>query len=94
MEIRTFWAIIESAQSGHPFDEALVDVLAARPRQDILEYHERFGELQSALYRWDVWAAACLPGDAQPTHQLPGPGGALRLGLELFNHRPRNDVTI
>jgi hypothetical protein len=62
MEIRTFWAIIESAQSGHPFDEALVDVLAARPRQDILEYHERFGELQSALYRWDVWAAAYLIG--------------------------------
>jgi hypothetical protein len=70
MEIRTFWAIIESAQSGHSFDEALVDVLAARPRQDILEYHERFGELQSALYRWDVWAAACLPGDAQPPRRL------------------------
>jgi hypothetical protein len=62
METRAFWAIIESAQSGQPFDEALVDVLAARSRRDILEYHERFGELQSALYRWDVWAAAYLIG--------------------------------
>ncbi|MFC8366826.1 DUF4240 domain-containing protein [Streptomyces sp. NPDC057239] len=67
MDIDTFWDIIETAQAGaaetgEPFDEVLVKQLADRPRQEILEYAERFDELQDALYRWDVWAAAYLIG--------------------------------
>ncbi|MFI9163388.1 DUF4240 domain-containing protein [Kitasatospora aureofaciens] len=44
------------------FDQALVGLLAARPKREILEYQERFDELHGALYRWDVWAAAYLIG--------------------------------
>ncbi|MFI1290726.1 DUF4240 domain-containing protein [Streptomyces sp. NPDC020792] len=67
MNIDRFWNIIESARSsaavsGMLFDEALVDLLAGRPPQEILEYAERFDEVHDALYRWDVWAAAYLIG--------------------------------
>ncbi|MEW2418093.1 DUF4240 domain-containing protein [Streptomyces sp. NPDC046866] len=67
MKIDTFWHVIEAAQAGavatgEPFDEVLVKQLAERPRQEILEYAERFDELHDALYRWDVWAAAYLIG--------------------------------
>ncbi|MEV8314931.1 DUF4240 domain-containing protein [Streptomyces sp. NPDC059900] len=67
MEIDTFWDIIEAARTettstGEPFDGVLVERLAKRPRQEILEYAQRFDELHDALYRWDVWAAAYLIG--------------------------------
>ncbi|WP_432156549.1 DUF4240 domain-containing protein [Streptomyces sp. bgisy153] len=67
MNIDRFWNIIESARSsaegaGMLFDEALVHLLAGCPRQEILEYAERFDEVHDALYRWDVWAAAYLIG--------------------------------
>ncbi|GHH89109.1 DUF4240 domain-containing protein [Streptomyces capitiformicae] len=56
MEIDTFWDVIEAAQAGaattgEPFDEVLVKQLAERPRQEILEYAERFDKLHDALYR-------------------------------------------
>ncbi|MFF8015576.1 DUF4240 domain-containing protein [Streptomyces sp. NPDC007929] len=67
MNTDRFWNIIESARSsaaisGVPFDEALVELLAGHPPQEILEYVERFDEVHDALYRWDVWAAAYLIG--------------------------------
>lgn len=63
MEIEEFWALIESARTGDKaFDEALVDRLAAGSTDTILEFEERFEELDSAVYRWDVWGAAYLIG--------------------------------
>ncbi|GEC07548.1 hypothetical protein SSP24_52030 [Streptomyces spinoverrucosus] len=67
MNIDRFWNIIESARSaagasGGLFDQALVELLAGCPSQEILEYAERFDEVHDALYRWDVWAAAYLIG--------------------------------
>lgn len=67
MDIDTFWNIVEgaraeAAEAGEPLDEVLVRQLADRPRQDLLEYAQRFGELHDTLYRWDVWAAAYLIG--------------------------------
>ncbi|MEU6676300.1 DUF4240 domain-containing protein [Streptomyces sp. NPDC046925] len=67
MDTDTFWDIIEAARSGATdsgelFDEVLVEQLAKKPRQEILEYAQRFDELHDALYRWDVWAAAYLIG--------------------------------
>ncbi|WP_369192199.1 DUF4240 domain-containing protein [Streptomyces sp. R08] len=66
METDEFWNIIETARSntreGHALDEALVDLLASRSKQDILEYQECFDELHGAIGRWDVWAAAYLIG--------------------------------
>lgn len=31
-------------------------------RQDLLACHERFDQVHAAVYRWDLWAAACLIG--------------------------------
>jgi len=66
MDISAFWGIIEAARArsrpGMPFDQALVGYLATLPRQDIVEFQQRFDQMHSALYRWDVWAAAYLIG--------------------------------
>ncbi|MFE7243644.1 DUF4240 domain-containing protein [Streptomyces sp. NPDC057580] len=66
METDEFWHLIETARSQAEecgaFDQALVGLLAARSKREILEYQERFDELHGALYRWDVWAAAYLIG--------------------------------
>ncbi|MEV6177977.1 DUF4240 domain-containing protein [Streptomyces sp. NPDC052015] len=64
MDTDEFWHIIATARARAtddlPFAEALVDVLALRPAHDLLEYQARFDTAHDALYRWDVWAAACL----------------------------------
>ncbi|MER7849356.1 DUF4240 domain-containing protein [Kitasatospora sp. NPDC096077] len=66
MEMDEFWHLIETARSqaeeSGTFDQALVGLLAARSKREILEYQERFDELHGALHRWDVWAAAYLIG--------------------------------
>ncbi|MGW4894790.1 DUF4240 domain-containing protein [Kitasatospora sp. NPDC004240] len=66
MDMDEFWHLVETARTragaDDGFDGALVDLLAARPKTEILEYQERFDELHDALYRWDVWAAAYLIG--------------------------------
>ncbi|WP_042390418.1 DUF4240 domain-containing protein [Streptacidiphilus melanogenes] len=66
MDTTEFWRIIDSARGrageGLAFAEALVEVLAARPPREILQYHERFEEFHAALYRWDLWAAGYLIG--------------------------------
>jgi hypothetical protein len=66
VDISAFWDMTEAARArsgpGKPPGEALAGCLAARSRQDILDYQERFEEMRAALYRWDVWAAAYLIG--------------------------------
>ncbi|MFF3402538.1 DUF4240 domain-containing protein [Streptomyces sp. NPDC002659] len=63
MDLDAFWYVVESArEDGKPFDEALVDRLAERSGTEILGFQERFDELDSAVDRWDVWAAAYLIG--------------------------------
>jgi hypothetical protein len=66
VDISAFWDIIDTAQAssgqGKPFDQALAGYLATRSLQDILEYQRWFDEMHTALYRWDVWAAAYLIG--------------------------------
>ncbi|MEV4561068.1 DUF4240 domain-containing protein [Kitasatospora sp. NPDC049285] len=66
MDIDEFWQLIDSARevSGpqRPFDEALVELLAARPEAEILAYEAHFDRLHAAVYRWDLWAAAYLVG--------------------------------
>lgn len=67
MDSTEFWQLIDAARArtgpGVPFDEALVDVLAAHSPREILEYQERFDEFHWALYRWEIWAAAHIIGD-------------------------------
>ncbi|WP_445402646.1 DUF4240 domain-containing protein [Streptomyces sp. LE64] len=66
MDINEFWGVIDAARSAttaaKPFDEALVDELAARGAEDVLGYQAHFDDLRQAVYRWDVWAAAYLVG--------------------------------
>ncbi|WP_433537835.1 DUF4240 domain-containing protein [Micromonospora sp. CA-249363] len=66
-----FWALVESAgadvgsrtdDDGEALAAALVRRLAATSPESILEFEELFDQLQGALYRWDVWAAAYLIG--------------------------------
>jgi hypothetical protein len=67
MDITGFWDLIEAARAsagpGKPFHQALTDLLAARTREEILQYQDRFDEMYLAVYRWDMWAAAYLIGD-------------------------------
>ncbi|MEU6555212.1 DUF4240 domain-containing protein [Streptomyces sp. NPDC046915] len=49
-------------RTDRPFADALADLLAARSRQEIVAYERTFEQVGSALYRWDVWAAAYLIG--------------------------------
>ncbi|KUN21250.1 hypothetical protein AQJ23_30420 [Streptomyces antibioticus] len=66
MDTKEFWHLINKARFATtdevPFHEALTALLAARPKQQILEYQDHFDTLHDALYRWDVWAAAYLIG--------------------------------
>jgi hypothetical protein len=71
MNITDFWSLIEAARAdaagstGDPAEavaSTLVNQLAATSRQTIFEYQERFKQLHTELYRWDVWAAAYLIG--------------------------------
>lgn len=58
-----FWSIVESARTdARPTHEALIDRLAALTMDEILDFQMRFDEVQDAVHRWDVWAAAYLIG--------------------------------
>ncbi|GAA2148559.1 DUF4240 domain-containing protein [Actinomadura napierensis] len=58
-----FWTIVEGARSHpEPTHAALINQLAARSLEDILDFQERFDELEALVKRWDVWAAAYLIG--------------------------------
>jgi Protein of unknown function (DUF4240) len=67
MDTTDFWSLIETARTGSSGSEeavaqSLVDRLAATSKLEILEYHHQFERVHSAIYRWDVWAAAYLIG--------------------------------
>ncbi|SEG83493.1 Protein of unknown function [Thermomonospora echinospora] len=63
VDAEEFWAIVEAARAdAAPFHEALTDRLATCTAETILEFEERFDELDGAVYRWDVWATAHLIG--------------------------------
>jgi hypothetical protein len=90
MDIDTSWDVIEAAragaaEAGELLDEVLVRQLADRPRQEILEYAERFDELHDALYRWDVWAAAYLiGGGCSDDSFIDFRAGVIALGREWY----------
>ncbi|WP_405784413.1 DUF4240 domain-containing protein [Streptomyces sp. NBC_01378] len=59
----TFWDLIEHARTiDAPFHEALIILLAARGVDDVLAFHAHFDALDTAVDRWDVWAAGYLIG--------------------------------
>ncbi|MEV7590516.1 DUF4240 domain-containing protein [Streptomyces sp. NPDC089922] len=66
MPLNCFWQLVDAARaetaSDRPFADVLADLLAARSRHEIVAYQRTFERLRSALYRWDVWAAAYVIG--------------------------------
>lgn len=93
MDTDRFWTVIESARAGgpdgkpgdKPFDEALVDLLAALSKEDILEFQTRFDEIHDAVYRWDVWAAAYLiGGGCSDDSFMDFRAGLIALGREWY----------
>ncbi|KAK1181606.1 DUF4240 domain-containing protein [Streptomyces sp. NBS 14/10] len=93
MDTDRFWTVIESARAAgpdgqlgdKPFDEALVDLLAALSKEDILEFQTRFDEIHDAVYRWDVWAAAYLiGGGCSDDSFIDFRAGLIALGREWY----------
>ena len=71
MDTTDFWNLIDAARSDvaaaasdryDAFASALVDRLAATSNETIFEFRQIFEQLHSAIYRWDMWAAAYLIG--------------------------------
>ena len=69
MDITEFWTLIEAARAqatntvdddGKAVAAHLTEQLAATSELTIFEFEQHFETLDSALYRWDVWAAAYL----------------------------------
>ncbi|MDX3226146.1 DUF4240 domain-containing protein [Streptomyces sp. ME19-01-6] len=89
MDTDRFWSVIEAARvggpDGKPFDEALVDLLAALSKEDILAFQTRFDEIHAAVYRWDVWAAAYLiGGGCSDDSFMDFRAGLIALGREWY----------
>lgn len=89
MDTDRFWSVIEAARAGdpggRPFHEALVDLLAAHSKEDILGFDARFDEIHDAVYRWDVWAAAYLiGGGCSDDSFMDFRAGLIALGREWY----------
>jgi hypothetical protein len=89
METDEFWHIIATARGDtteqHSFDQALVALLAGRSKEEILEYEKCFEDLQEAVRRWDVWAAAYLiHGGCSDDSFMDFRAGLIALGREWY----------
>lgn len=81
-----FWGIVEAARADDKaFHEALEDRLAERSAEEILAFQARFDELDAAVCRWDVWAAAYLIGGGCSVDSFAGfRAGLIALGREWY----------
>ncbi|MFJ8825508.1 DUF4240 domain-containing protein [Streptomyces sp. NPDC102467] len=63
MDTDTFWQLIEKGRADDAsLDAALAELLAAHGKDEILAFDVRMDQLDTAIDRWDVWAAAYLIG--------------------------------
>ncbi|MGW1591376.1 DUF4240 domain-containing protein [Streptomyces sp. NPDC002386] len=63
MDSHTFWHLIDTARAADtPLHEALIRLLAARGTDEVFAFHVHFGARDTAIDRWDIWAAAYLIG--------------------------------
>ena len=72
MDLDRFWHLIEQARQkidasqgsqGYPLlsdEDALTEVLATLPPEDIIQFDHRFSERIIAAYHWDLWAALAI----------------------------------
>ncbi|MGW4599772.1 DUF4240 domain-containing protein [Streptomyces sp. NPDC004457] len=63
MDTDTFWQLIDTAHAADaPLHEALTDLLAPRGEEHVLAFETCMDQLDTAIDRWDVWAAGYLIG--------------------------------
>lgn len=71
MNTTDFWNLVNVARADagkansdryDAFASALVDRLAATSKETIFEFRQVFEQFHSAIYHWDMWAAAYLIG--------------------------------
>lgn len=63
MDTDTFWQLTDTARTADaPLHEALVELLTARGEEAVLAFEIRMDVLDTAIDRWDIWAAAYLIG--------------------------------
>ncbi|MEU0275364.1 DUF4240 domain-containing protein [Streptomyces sp. NPDC006307] len=86
MDTEAFWRVIDAAQnSDEPLDVAVAAHLSARTAEEILAFEYRFARLRSAVYRWDVWAAAYLIGGGCSDDRFSDfTAGLVALGREWY----------
>ncbi|MFI6357337.1 DUF4240 domain-containing protein [Streptomyces sp. NPDC050743] len=91
MDTDEFWRIIETARSSAtPTDEALVELLSARPIEEIFEFQKYFDEAHDAVYRWDMWAAAYLiQGGCSDDSFIDFRAGLIALGRDWYEKAAR-----
>ncbi|WP_119731531.1 DUF4240 domain-containing protein [Thermomonospora amylolytica] len=92
MNVDEFWGIVEAARAdGRPFHEALQDRLAKRSEEEILAFQACFDELDGAVCRWDVWAAAYLiGGGCSDDSFMDFRAGLIALGREWYERVRRS----
>jgi hypothetical protein len=86
MDTEAFWRVLDAAKdSDKPLDVAVADRLSALPAEEILAFEHRFSRLRSAVYRWDVWAAAYLIGGGCSDDRFSDfTAGLVALGREWY----------
>ncbi|MFQ6148026.1 DUF4240 domain-containing protein [Streptomyces seoulensis] len=63
MDTDTFWQLIDTARAADaPLHETLTDLLAPRGEEHVLAFETCMDQLDTAIDRWDVWAAGYLIG--------------------------------
>ncbi|WP_415954513.1 DUF4240 domain-containing protein, partial [Streptomyces sp. KLOTTS4A1] len=63
MDTDTFWQLIDTARTADaPLHAALTDLLAAQGEEHVLAFEACMDRLDTAIDRWDVWAAGYLIG--------------------------------
>ncbi|WP_415954519.1 DUF4240 domain-containing protein, partial [Streptomyces sp. KLOTTS4A1] len=63
MDTDTFWQLINAARTADaPLHAALTDLLTAQGEEHVLAFEACMDRLDTAIDRWDVWAAGYLIG--------------------------------
>ena len=65
MNHNRFWSLVEDAKSASGGNctrqvDLLVEALGSHSRQEVLDFHNIFGELFGTAYRYDLWGACYL----------------------------------
>lgn len=84
--LEAFWSVFDAAGGSDKLrDVAVVGHLSILPAEEILAFEHRFSCLRTAVYRWDVWAAAYLIGGGCSDDRFSDfTAGLVALGREWY----------